>query len=100
MKSRLIFAATVAVLAASISSAQATVSFREDFEKGTLGKFAGKSNPPGRVTVVMKGAEVVDLGNYAVKITMQGDERFNAQQLRVQLASIYVNVVEGGDTFM
>ncbi|HEY0709439.1 MAG TPA: heparin lyase I family protein, partial [Polyangia bacterium] len=91
---------TFAVLLAATSAAQATVVFREDFEMGTLGKFAGKTNPPGRVTVVMKGAEVVDKGNYAVKVTMQGDERFNAQQLRVQLASINVDVVEGGDTFM
>jgi MYXO-CTERM domain-containing protein len=93
--------ATAATLATLASPAGATVIFREDFEAGTLGKFAGKNNPAGRVTVVMKGgAEVVDRGNYAVKVTMMGDERFNAQQLRVQLASINVNVVEGGDTFM
>lgn len=48
----------------------------------------------------MKGAEVVDLGNYAVKVTMQGTERFNAQQLRVQLAPIYVSVAAGEDTYM
>lgn len=92
----------LAVLSASSSSGHATVIFREDFEKGTLGRFAGNgtNTMPGRVVVVMKGAEVVDLGNYAVKVTMQGNERFNAQQLRVQLAPIYVNVAAGGDTYM
>jgi MYXO-CTERM domain-containing protein len=107
MPSRLAFVATlpvfvaVATLTALASPARATVIFREDFEKGTLGRFASGSNTlPGRVVVVMKGVEVVDQGNYAVKVTMQGTERFNAQQLRVQLAPIYVDVVADGDTFM
>src|SRR5260370_29300464 len=104
MPSRLACAATLAVVAVSVAAAspgRATVIFREDFEKGTLGRFASGSNTlPGRVVVVMKGAEVVDQGNYAVKVTMLGTERFNAQQLRVQLAPIYVDVVAGGGTFL
>jgi hypothetical protein len=100
MALRWCFLPTVVLLSTLASSAQAKVIFREDFESGTLGKLAGNNNPAGRVLVVMKGAEVVDQGQYAVKVTMQGDERFNAQQLRVQLASINVDVVEGGDTFM
>jgi Polysaccharide lyase len=96
----LAFVTTAVLLFSSIGTARATVSFREDFESGTLGRFTGKNNPPGRVVVVMKGAEVVDRGNYAVKVTMMGDEMFNAEQLRVQLASINVNVAMGGDTFM
>src|SRR5260370_15533907 len=104
MPSRLACAATLAVVAVSVASAspaRATVIFREDFEKGTLGRFASGSNTlPGRVVVVMKGAEVVDQGNYAVKVTMLGTERFNAQQLRVQLAPIYVDVVAGRGQLM
>ncbi|HEY0711900.1 MAG TPA: heparin lyase I family protein, partial [Polyangia bacterium] len=100
MKRRWPFAIVLVALSLVATPVGATVTFREDFESGTLGRFAGKTNPPGRVTVVMKGTEIVDRGNYAVKVTMMGDERFNAQQLRVQLASINVDVVEGGDTFM
>jgi hypothetical protein len=44
--------------------------------------------------------DIVHSGNYAAKVTIHGDDVFNAQQLRAQIGGPRIPVEEGSDTYI
>ncbi len=82
--------------------APAKVLFHAGFETGDLTEFLatgtrGQNTTPRNVQVQ---SAIVREGKYAAKLTIHPDDRFNAQQLRVQLGGPRVTVEEGADTYM
>lgn len=78
------------------------VLFRAGFETGDLSEWdhtgtRGQNIKPRNIEVVQ---DVVASGKHAVRVTIHGDDVFNAQQLRAQLGGPRVTVGEGSETFM
>ena len=83
-------------------SSRAAVIFKADFETGDLSQWSstgtrGQNGAPRNIQVV---SDIVQEGQYAVKVSIHEDDVFNAQQLRAQLGGPKITVEEGSDTYM
>lgn len=100
MQPRILISSTLVLLLANPLPAK--ILFQSSFETGDLSEWSttgtrGQNNIPRNIEVV---TSPVRTGKHAVKVTIHGDDVFNAQQLRAQLGGPRVTVEEGSDTYM
>ena len=91
-----------ASLLSVIDSASAKVIFKANFETGDLSEWGktGTRNQNATPRNVQVVTDIVQEGKYAARVTIHEDDRFNDQQLRVQLGGPKITVEEGSDTYM
>jgi len=84
------------------TAATPRILFSAGFETGNLSEWTktgtGSQNATARNVQIV--TDIVHSGNYAAKVTIHGDDVFNAQQLRAQIGGPRITVEEGSDTYM